>query len=71
MENAVDAEMDKISNWMVVNKLTEKPKKSSILTIQLSIKGFLIHVHANITKHQITYIDKVTYLEIVFNQSQF
>ena len=31
LQTAVDAEMDKISNWMVVNKLTINPKKSSIL----------------------------------------
>ena len=34
--NAVDAEMGKISNRMVTNKLTINPKKSSILTIQPS-----------------------------------
>ena len=28
LQNAVDAEMDKISNTMVVNKLTINPKKS-------------------------------------------
>ena len=68
LQTAVDAEMDKISNWMVVNKLTINPKKSSILTIQPSIKGIPIHVHANINGHQINSSDKVTYLGIVLDQ---
>ena len=38
LQNAVDAEMDKISKRMVVNQLTINPKNSSILTIQPSIK---------------------------------
>ena len=64
--NAVDAEMDKISNWMVsINKLTINPKKSSILTIQPSIKGTSIHVHENIYGHQINSGDKVSYLGFV------
>ena len=53
LQIAVDFEMDKISNWMVVNKLTINPKKSSILTLKLSIKGTSIHVYANINGHQI------------------
>ena len=47
-QNTVEAEMNKISSWMVANKLTTNPKKSFILTIQPSIKGTLMHVRANI-----------------------
>ena len=68
LQTAVDAEMDKILNWMVVNKLTINPKKSSSLTFQPSIKGTPIHVHANINGHQINSSDKVTYLGIVLDQ---
>ena len=44
------------------------PKKSIILTIQLSMKCTPIHVHANINGHQINISDKVTCLGIVSDQ---
>ena len=61
--------MDKILNWMVVNKLTINPKKPSILSIQPSIKDTSIHVHTDINGHQIKSGDKVTYFGIVSDQS--
>ena len=59
LQNVADAEMDKILNWMVANKFTINPKKSSQ-------KGALLcYVHANNNGHQINSCDKVTYLGIV------
>ena len=59
--------MDKVSNWMVVNKLTIISKKIFYftVTIQTSIKDTPILVHANINGHQINASDKETYLGIV------
>ena len=68
LQNAVDAEIDKILNWIVITKLIINPKKSPILTIQPSIKCTTIHIHANINRHQINSSEKVTYLGIVLDQ---
>ena len=69
LQNAADAEMETISNWMAVNKLTINPKKCFILTSQPSIKGTPIHVHTNINGHQVNSSDKLTYLGIVLDQN--
>ena len=59
--------MDKISNWMVVNKLTINRNFFSILTSQPSLKSTPIHVYANIDGHQTNSSDKMRYLEIVLH----
>jgi len=67
LQYSLNTEIEKISQWMIKNRLTINPQKSSILPICPTIQSTSLSLEVNINQHTIKSCDTLKYLGIILD----
>ena len=68
LQNLLNTKLYNLSNWMILNRVTINPKKSTILVIQPTLRGIPIEFQLNIDKVCVKSSVNVKYLGVNLDQ---